>query len=79
MARSTLVLATRFLGRRARGTAYVIGGAGLTPPCTASGSRSPRTPGYVVVGETRSYDYEKIECGPLILRSRFIGQQDLTG
>src|SRR5258708_7445786 len=44
------------------GTAYVIGGAGLTHALYSIGfTLTENNPDYVVVGETRSYDYEKIE------------------
>lgn len=44
------------------GTAYVIGGAGLTNALYEAGyTLTERDPDYVVVGDTRSYDYEKIE------------------
>jgi NagD protein len=55
-----------FLGRqKPGGTAYVIGGAGLTHALYSVGFMlTANNPDYVVVGETRSYDYEKIERGP---------------
>jgi len=44
------------------GTAYVIGGAGLTNALYEAGyTLTERDPDYVVVGDTRSYDYEKVE------------------
>ena len=44
------------------GTAYVIGGAGLTHALYSVGyTLTEHNPDYVVVGDTRSYDYEKIE------------------
>ena len=60
----TSALATaEFLGRqKPGGTAYVIGGAGLTHALYSVGfTLTENNPDYVVVGETRSYDYEKIE------------------
>ena len=60
----TSALATAdFLGRQMPGgTAYVIGGAGLTHALYSVGfTLTENNPDYVVVGETRSYDYEKIE------------------
>lgn len=65
------------------GTAYVIGGAGLTNALYGVGyTLTERKPDYVVVGDTRSYDYEKIERAVrLILNgARFIATNlDLTG
>lgn len=65
------------------GTAYVIGGAGLTNALYGVGyTLTERHPDYVVVGDTRSYDYEKIERAiRLILAgARFIATNlDLTG
>ena len=60
----TSALATAdFLDRqKPRGTAYVIGGTGLTKALYDVGYiLTERNPDYVVVGDTRSYDYEKIE------------------
>ena len=57
----TSALATaEFLGRqKPGGTAYVIGGAGLTHALYSVGfTLTENNPDYVVVGETRSYDYE---------------------
>jgi NagD protein len=81
----TSALATAdFLGRqKPGGTAYVIGGAGLTHALYSTGfTLTENNPDYVVVGETRSYDYEKIERAVrLILKgARFIATNpDLTG
>ncbi len=81
----TSALATAdFLSRQMpRGTAYVIGGAGLTHALYSVGfTLTEHDPDYVVVGETRSYDYEKIERAVrLILNgARFIATNpDLTG
>jgi len=81
----TSALATaEFLGRqKPGGTAYVIGGAGLTHALYSVGfTLTENNPDYVVVGETRSYDYEKIERAVrLILKgARFIATNpDLTG
>ena len=81
----TSALATaEFLGRqKPGGTAYVIGGAGLTHALYGVGfTLTENNPDYVVVGETRSYDYEKIERAVrLILKgARFIATNpDLTG
>jgi len=69
--------------QRPGGTAYVIGGAGLTNALYDAGyTLTERDPDYVVVGDTRSYDYEKIErAARLILGgARFIATNlDLTG
>jgi NagD protein len=81
----TSALATaEFLSRQQPGgTAYVIGGAGLTHALYSVGfTLTEHDPDYVVVGETRSYDYEKIERAVrLILKgARFIATNpDLTG
>jgi NagD protein len=81
----TSALATAdFLARqKPRGTAYVIGGAGLTHALYSAGfTLTEQNPDYVVVGETRSYDYEKIERAVrLILKgARFIATNpDVTG
>ncbi len=80
----TSALATAdFLSRQMPGaTAYVIGGAGLTHALYSVGfTLTENDPDYVVVGETRSFDYEKIErAARLILKgARFIATNpDLT-
>jgi NagD protein len=65
------------------GTAYVIGGAGLTNALYEVGfTLTERHPDYVVIGETRSYDYEKIERATrmVIDGAKFIATNlDLTG
>jgi NagD protein len=65
------------------GTAYVIGGAGLTHALYSVGyTLTEQNPDYVVVGDTRSYDFEKIERAiRLILNgARFVATNlDLTG
>ena len=81
----TSALATAVFLRQQRpgGTAYVIGGAGLTNALYDAGyTLTERDPDYVVVGDTRSYDYEKIErAARLILGgAKFIATNlDLTG
>jgi NagD protein len=81
----TSALATAdFLSRQMpRGTAYVIGGAGLAHALYSVGfTLTEHSPDYVVVGETRSYDYEKIERAiRLIIKgARFVATNpDLTG
>jgi NagD protein len=65
------------------GTAYVIGGAGLTRALYSVGhTLTEHNPDYVVVGDTRSYDFEKIERAiRLIIKgARFVATNlDLTG
>ncbi len=65
------------------GSVYVIGEAGLTNALYESGfSMNDINPDYVVVGETRSYSYEKIEHAVrLVLKgAKLIGTNpDLTG
>jgi NagD protein len=59
----TSVLATaRFLeDQRPGGTAFVIGEAGLTTALHSSGyTMTDRNPDYVVLGETRTYSFERI-------------------
>jgi NagD protein len=81
----TSALATaEFLSRQKPGcTAYVIGDAGLINALYDKGiSMNDSTPDYVVVGETRTYSFEKIEKAVwLILKgARLIGTNpDMTG
>jgi len=81
----TSALATAdFLNRqKPGGTAYVIGGAGLTHALYSVGyTLTEQSPDYVVVGDTRSYDYEKIERAIRLIvgGARFIATNlDLTG
>jgi NagD protein len=59
----TSALATaRFLeDQRPEGTAFVIGEAGMTTALHASGyTMTDRAPDYVVLGETRTYSFERI-------------------
>ena len=59
----TSALATaRFLeDQRPRGSAFVIGEAGLTTALHAVGyTLTDRAPDYVVLGETRTYSFERI-------------------
>lgn len=64
------------------GSAYVIGEAGLTNALYEAGfSMNEVNPDYVVVGETRSYSYEKIERAVILVQngSKLIGANpDLT-
>src|SRR5262245_3706984 len=81
----TSALATAdFLHRQTpAGTAYVIGGAGLTHALYSVGyTLTEHSPDYVVVGDTRSYDYEKIERAVrlILAGARFVATNvDLTG
>jgi NagD protein len=81
----TSALATaRFLeDQRPGGTAYVIGEAGLTTALYESGyTLTEREPDYVVLGETRTYSFERItQAIRLIERgARFIATNpDATG
>jgi NagD protein len=65
------------------GSAYVIGEAGLTTALYEKGfSITDISPDYVVVGETRTYSYEKIEHAVHLVRdgARLIGTNpDMTG
>ncbi len=65
------------------GSAYVIGEPGLLGALYDAGfSMNDQTPDYVVVGETRTYNYEKIERAIWLVQkgARLIGTNpDLTG
>ncbi len=80
---SALATAEFLRQQKPGGTAYVIGGAGLTNALYDAGyTLTERNPDYVVVGDTRSYDYEKIErASRLILGgARFIATNlDVSG
>jgi len=80
---SALATASFLHQQKPTGTAYVIGGAGLTNALYDVGyTLTEMAPDYVVVGDTRSYDYEKIErAARLILGgARFVATNvDLTG
>ena len=81
----TSALATaRFLASQTpEGSAYVIGEAGLTNALYDVGySMNDVNPDYVVVGDTRTYNYEKIEHAVKLVRNgaKLIGTNpDLTG
>jgi len=81
----TSALATaEFLSRQqSNGSAYVIGEAGLTNALYNAGfSMNDSNPDYVVVGDTRGYNFEKLERAiHLVLNgARLIGTNpDLTG
>jgi NagD protein len=81
----TSALATAaFLAQQCpRGSAFVIGEAGLTNALYDAGfSMNDTNPDYVVVGETRSYSFEKLEhAAQLVIKgAKLIGtNSDLTG
>ena len=81
----TSALATaRFLeSQRPRGTAYVIGEAGLTTALYEAGYTQTETdPDYVVLGETRTYSFERITKAVRLIAggARFIATNpDPTG
>ncbi len=81
----TSALATaRFLGdQRPGGSAYVIGEAGLTTAMHNAGyTLTERDPDYVVLGETRTYSFERITHAIRLIESgaRFIATNpDPTG
>ncbi|MBV9326355.1 MAG: HAD family hydrolase [Chloroflexi bacterium] len=81
----TSALATaKFLeNQRPRGSAYVIGEAGLTTALHASGyTLTDRAPDYVVLGETRTYSFERITRAIRLIEggARFIATNpDATG
>jgi NagD protein len=81
----TSALATaRFLeDQRPGGSAYVIGEAGLTTALHASGyTLTERSPDYVVLGETRTYSFERITQAIRLIDkgARFIATNpDATG
>jgi NagD protein len=58
---SALATASFLEGQRPGGTAFVIGEAGLTTALHQSGyTMTERDPDYVVLGETRTYSFERI-------------------
>ena len=58
---SALATASFLEGQRPGGTAFAIGEAGLTTALhTAGYTLSERSPDYVVLGETRTYSFERI-------------------
>ncbi len=81
----TSALATAaFLSQQCRGgSAFVIGEAGLMNALYNAGfSMNDANPDYVVVGDTRSYSYEKLEQAVTLVRNgaKLIGTNpDLTG
>lgn len=80
---SALATASFLASQRPRGGAYVIGESGLFHALYEAGfSMNDVDPDYVIVGETRSYSYEKIEHAIAHVRNgaRLIGTNpDLTG
>ncbi|HOK27136.1 MAG TPA: HAD-IIA family hydrolase [Bacteroidales bacterium] len=80
---SALATANFLAGQKPGGSAFIIGEAGLIHALYSVGySMNNINPDYVVVGETRSYNYEKIEQAVnLVLRgARLIGTNpDVTG
>jgi len=81
----TSALATaRFLAdQRPGGTAYVLGEAGLTTALYQAGyTQTEQDPDYVVLGETRSYSFERIQQAIRLIHggARFIATNpDPTG
>ena len=79
---SALATASFLASQRPNGSAYVIGEAGLIKALYEVGfSMNEINPDYVVVGETRSYAYEKIERAVNLVRNgaKLIGTNpDLT-
>jgi NagD protein len=80
---SALATANFLASQKPKGTAFIIGEAGLINALYNVGySMNNVNPDYVVVGETRSYSFEKIEQAVnLVLRgAKLIGtNSDLTG
>lgn len=80
---SALATAAFLASQRPRGSAYIIGEPGLANALYEAGfAMNDVDPDYVVVGETRSYSFEKIERAiRLVLKgARLIGTNpDLTG
>ncbi|MBL8995070.1 MAG: HAD family hydrolase [Spirochaetia bacterium] len=80
---SALATAAFLASQKERGSAFVIGEAGLINALYDAGyTMNNVNPDYVVVGETRAYNFEKIEQAiNLILKgARLIGaNSDLTG
>jgi NagD protein len=80
---SALATAAFLASQKPHGSAYVIGEAGLTNALYEAGySINDMSPDYVVVGETRAYNYEKIEQAIHLVNqgAKLIGTNpDLTG
>jgi NagD protein len=80
---SALATASFLEDQRPGGTAFVIGEAGLTTALHESGyTMTDRSPDYVVLGETRTYSFERITSAIRLIMSgaRFIATNpDPTG
>ena len=80
---SALATAKFLADQRPNGTAFVIGEAGLTTALYEVGyTQSDRDPDYVVLGETRTYSFERIQRGIRLIANgaRFIATNpDPTG
>lgn len=80
---SALATASFLASQHPGGSAYVIGEAGLTNALYEAGfSMNDVNPDYVVVGDTRTYSYERIERAVYLVQkgARLIGTNpDLTG
>jgi len=80
---SALATAKLLEDQRPGGSAFVIGEAGLTTALHASGyTLTERSPDYVVLGETRTYSFERITLAIRLIDSgaRFIATNpDATG
>jgi NagD protein len=80
---SALATAAFLADQRPRGTAFVIGEAGLTTALHEAGyTMSERSPDYVVLGETRAYSQERITLAIRLIAAgaRFIATNpDPTG
>src|SRR6266496_4447445 len=80
---SALATATFLEDQRPGGSAFVIGEAGLTTALHAAGyTLSERDPDYVVIGETRTYSFERITLAIRLIAggARFIATNpDATG
>ncbi|NLF95006.1 MAG: HAD family hydrolase [Oligosphaeraceae bacterium] len=80
---SALSTAAFLASQKPGGSAYVIGEAGLIQALYEVGfSMNNVDPDYVVIGETRSYNFEKIEDAVALLRkgAKLIGTNpDMTG
>lgn len=80
---SALATAMFLSGQKPKGSAYVIGDTGLTNALYDVGfSMNDENPDYVVIGETRTYSYEKIEKAvDLVLKgAKLIGTNpDVSG
>src|SRR5438270_1983344 len=80
---SALATANFLQDQRPGGTAFVIGEAGLTTALHSAGyTLTERSPDYVVLGETRTYSFERITQAIRLIASgsRFIATNpDATG